>query len=164
MKKAYGKATRKIHHNPAFAGLDLISLDNNHTKEYNCNNDESTSFHLCSFRGLDYSPRGRTLVAMTPRNYIQKITKFKIFLNSLLFISLLGFCACSSKVQTNKLPNEKKFILPRDSNAKQELAINTKIKRDFEQSLKAFFKIKDKEQESIYDIGLKRGHFIEKKD
>lgn len=87
-----------------------------------------------------------------------------IFVSLLISISILSICACSSKVQTNKLPDDKKFILPKNSNSKQELTISTKIKRDFEQSLKAFFKVKDKEEENIYDIGLKRGHFVEKED
>ncbi|OCS15118.1 type IV secretion system protein [Campylobacter fetus subsp. venerealis] len=67
-----------MHQNPTKVGLDLISLDNNYTNKYNCNNDESSSFHLCSFRGIDYLPRGCRLVAKTPQNYIKKLSKFFI--------------------------------------------------------------------------------------
>ncbi|WP_235605996.1 P-type conjugative transfer protein TrbJ [Campylobacter fetus] len=75
------KATREIHHHsPTKVGLDLISLDNNYTNEYNCNNDESSGFHLCSFRGIDYLPRGCRLVAKTPQNYTKKLSKFFITL------------------------------------------------------------------------------------
>lgn len=148
-----------------YAGLDLISLDNNHTKEYNYNNDKLRSlrsFHLYFPESLNYLPRGCTLVAKTPKKYIQKIKS--IFVSFLISFSILSLCACSSKTQTNKLPDEKKFILPKSSDSKQELTISTEIKRDFEQSLKAFFKIKGEEEENIYDIGLKRGHFTQGND
>ncbi|WP_338439016.1 hypothetical protein CVIC9261_08725 (plasmid) [Campylobacter vicugnae] len=70
------KATREIHQNPTKVGLDLISLDNNYTNKYNCNNDESSSFHLCSFRGIDYLPRGCRLVAKTPYALYNKINDY----------------------------------------------------------------------------------------
>ncbi|WP_258058344.1 P-type conjugative transfer protein TrbJ [Campylobacter hyointestinalis] len=104
------KATREL--TPSKRGAKLVSLDNNHTKKYNYdnelmaqinhlnsevkfrlkvpalwrtpkelynknqsskNNDESSSFHLCSFRGIDYLPRGCRLVAKTPHALYNKI-------------------------------------------------------------------------------------------
>ncbi|WP_276883756.1 hypothetical protein [Campylobacter cuniculorum] len=82
----------------------------------------------------------------------------KLFLS---FVLILSFCACSSKVQTNKIPNQKNFVLPKNTDTK-ELFIKDEDKKGFEESLRAFFKFKDKEEESLYDIGLKRGHFIQK--
>ncbi|OCR84638.1 hypothetical protein CFT13S00388_09710, partial [Campylobacter fetus subsp. testudinum] len=58
------------------AGLDLISLDSKYTNEYNYNNDESGEFHLCSFRGIDYLPRGCRLVAKTPHILYNKIKDY----------------------------------------------------------------------------------------
>ncbi len=75
-KNTNQKATREIHQNPTKVGLDLISLDNNYTNKYNCNNDESSSFHLCSFRGIDYLPRGCRLVAKTPHALYNKINDY----------------------------------------------------------------------------------------
>lgn len=82
--------------------------------------------------------------------------KFIAFISLAFFIS-----ACSSKVQTNKIPDEKKYILPYNTQGK-EVKINTQNQKSFEEALRAFFKVKDEEQENIYDIGLKRGHFIQK--
>ncbi|WP_234446310.1 P-type conjugative transfer protein TrbJ [Campylobacter fetus] len=75
-KNTNQKATREIHQNPTKVGLGLISLDNNYTNKYNCNNDESSSFHLCSFRGIDYLPRGCRLVAKTPHALYNKINDY----------------------------------------------------------------------------------------
>lgn len=78
----------------------------------------------------------------------------------LIFLNALLFLACSSKVQTNTLPDEKKYILPKNTSSK-EVKISDEGKKEFEQSLKEFFKVNEKEQENIYDIGLNRGYFKE---
>ncbi|ARE80657.1 hypothetical protein [Campylobacter helveticus] len=50
----------------------LISLDNNHTKKYNYSNDEVDGFHLCSFKGIDYSLQGCMTLWRTPHIIITK--------------------------------------------------------------------------------------------
>lgn len=68
MKKIFSllsKSHKKVSSKPCKAGLGSISLDNNYTRKYNCNNDETHNFHLCSFRSIDYLPRGCRLVAST---------------------------------------------------------------------------------------------------
>ncbi|WP_416861204.1 hypothetical protein [Helicobacter ganmani] len=94
--------------------------------------------------------------------------------NILLFISLfsmLFIAGCSSKVQTNKLPDSKKYHLP-TTNTNQTLNIDKKEKDSFESALQDFF-LKDFTYEEIngtglkrkipnkdiYQIGLERGHF-----
>lgn len=76
---------------------------------------------------------------------------------------------CSSKVQTNKLPDSKKYHLP-TTTTNQALNIDKKEKDSFESALQDFFskdfvyeevngvrsKIPNKD---IYQIGLERGHF-----
>ena len=45
---------------------------------------------------------------------------------SLIFACLAFFVACSSKVQTNKIPNEKKYNLPKISSGElKEQALNS---------------------------------------
>lgn len=84
---------------------------------------------------------------------------------------LLAFlvAGCSSKVQTNKLPDSKQYHLP-IVNSERALSINKKEKDSFESVLEDFFskdftyeevngekrKILNKD---IYQIGLERGHF-----
>ena len=92
--------------------------------------------------------------------------------NILLFACLLSafvVAGCSSKVQTNKLPDSKKYHLP-IVNSERTLSINKKEKDSFESALEDFFlqdfvyeevngvrsKILNKD---IYQIGLERGHF-----
>lgn len=94
--------------------------------------------------------------------------------NILLFIglfSMLFIAGCSSKVQTNKLPDSKKYHLP-TTTTNQTLDIDKKEKDSFESVLQDFFlqdftyeedngiglkrKIPNKD---IYQIGLERGHF-----
>lgn len=73
-----------------------------------------------------------------------------------LALSCLFFLnACSSKVQTNELPNEKKYFLPKTSQNK-ELKIDSKILDDYDLALKDFFNFKQKEEEkNIYKIGMR---------
>lgn len=63
--------------------------------------------------------------------------------------------ACSSKVQTNKLPDEKKYNLPQTKNYKKA-EISDEIINDFDNSLKAFFKYKEKieDNKNIYKTGM----------
>lgn len=92
--------------------------------------------------------------------------------NILLFACLLSafvVAGCSSKVQTNKLPDSKQYHLP-IVNSERTLSINKKEKDSFESALEYFFlqdfvyeeangvrsKIPNKD---IYQIGLERGHF-----
>lgn len=81
--------------------------------------------------------------------------------NILLLTFLIA--GCSSKVQTNKLPDSKKYHLP-IVNSERALSINKKEKDSFESVLEDFF-LKDFAYEGkilnkdIYQIGLERGHF-----
>lgn len=93
--------------------------------------------------------------------------------NILLFVCLFSIlvAGCSSKVQTNKLPDSKKYHLP-TTNTNQTLNIDKKEKDSFENALQDFF-LKDFTYEEIngaglkrkipnkdiYQIGLERGHF-----
>lgn len=92
--------------------------------------------------------------------------------NILLFACLLSafvVAGCSSKVQTNKLPDSKQYHLP-IVNTEQTLSISKKEKDSFESALQDFF-LKDFINEEvngekrkilnkdIYQIGLERGHF-----
>lgn len=81
----------------------------------------------------------------------------------LLILSLLAllFSACSGKVQTNPLPQEKKFHLPTNSSNSKVNVVSEKDKDDFDTFASEFFN-KDKQDElnkSIYYIGIQRGHF-----
>ena len=67
---------------------------------------------------------------MTPQNiklFKHTKRKSKVFLSLFLALPLL-FSACSFKTQTNKLPDETKYILPRNSNTNQELRIGEENK------------------------------------
>ncbi|MBX7491240.1 hypothetical protein [Helicobacter turcicus] len=99
------------------------------------------------------------LVARTTRNVI--VSNFKTLLKLSLIITLsLTFSACSSKVQTNKIPQSTKYHLPNTSITLKS-SVDENTKRDFENTLNAFFKTNEKgELESnIYKVGIQRGHF-----
>ncbi|EJE0943342.1 hypothetical protein M4P98_001727 [Campylobacter upsaliensis] len=65
-------------------GLGLVSLDSNHTNEYNYDNDELYSIQLCSFKGIDFSHKGSSLMANTLRQLYNKSTNsLKSFRKSL---------------------------------------------------------------------------------
>ncbi|ECK2550133.1 hypothetical protein FQW77_08640 [Campylobacter jejuni] len=80
--------------------------------------------------------------------------KIIVAINSLIFILL--FSACSSKVQTNDLPNDKKYILP-TKNFNKEVAIDVQVLEDFDLTLKDFFKTKEKQEDetNIYKTGMR---------
>ncbi len=65
--------------------------------------------------------------------------KMRFFAMNLLIA--MSFCACSSKVQTNKIPDDKKYILPKNTSAK-ELRLNTQSQNSFEEALRTFLRLK----------------------
>ncbi|MBX7491248.1 hypothetical protein [Helicobacter turcicus] len=60
-------------------GQGSISLDNNYTKKYNCDYDETKGFHLSSFWGIDYLPQGATC-GKHPIKLYPKLLLISIFL------------------------------------------------------------------------------------
>ncbi|CAD7289533.1 hypothetical protein LMG7974_01610 [Campylobacter majalis] len=98
----------------------------------------------------------------------------------ILFITVIAllFMGCSGKVQTNKIPNEKRWNLP-SSSQKYNASISAKQIADFEEYSAEFFnqtigtnKGLNKnssrnyngsgDELDIYGVGLNRGHFSEK--
>lgn len=80
----------------------------------------------------------------------------------ILALSLaIFFSACSFKTQTNKLPESKKYHFPTNTQEKSH-SVSEASKNEYEQALRAFFGVKNTDEQSIYEIGLKRGHFNEK--
>ena len=87
-----------------------------------------------------------------------------ILLTSCICTGLLG--GCSSKVRTNKIPNEKKYTLPKKtSNELKEQALDSKELQGYSQALEEFFKRKFKQDEEkdeifdVYQIGIDKGYF-----
>ncbi|OCS21968.1 hypothetical protein CFVI97532_07145 [Campylobacter fetus subsp. venerealis cfvi97/532] len=92
-----------------------------------------------------------------------------------LFIAIFAliFVGCSGKVQTNKIPNEKKWNLSAETK-KYNPSINTKYISEFEEYASDFFRQNigtnsglrknygNDEELDIYGVGLNRGHFSEK--
>lgn len=75
----------------------------------------------------------------------------------LLSLALL-FSACSSKVQTNKIPNDKRYNLPLNSNYK-EPKMNEMEKEKFNLTLQDFFSPKEKieDEANLWKTGM--GYF-----
>lgn len=75
----------------------------------------------------------------------------------LLSFTLL-FNACSSKVQTNKIPNDKKYNLPLNSNYK-EPKLDEMQKEKFNLALQDFFTPKEKieDEANLWKMGM--GYF-----
>ncbi|EAK3496106.1 hypothetical protein ABZL51_001622 [Campylobacter jejuni] len=67
-----------------------------------------------------------------------------------------SFIACSSKVQTNDIPNDKKYFLPSETSNK-EVKIDPQILEDFNLALKDFFNYKEKKEneQNIYKTGMR---------
>ncbi len=84
---------------------------------------------------------------------------------SLIFACLAFFVACSSKVQTNKIPNEKKYNLPKISSGElKEQALNSRELQSYSIALEEFFKAKKQDEEKeepldIYQVGIEKGYF-----
>lgn len=86
---------------------------------------------------------------------------------SLIFVVAFIFIGCSGKVQTNKIPDDKKYSIPTNYqhiNDKEQLLEIEKVKYD--EYAKDFFKVQKQEEinRSIYYIGINRGHFDEEKN
>ncbi|HEE9532893.1 TPA: hypothetical protein R8E37_001471 [Campylobacter coli] len=86
---------------------------------------------------------------------MKNIINFSFFAFLMIILS-----ACSSKVQTNKLPDEKKYNFPQSKNYKKA-KIGDEIVNDFDNSLKDFFKYKEQfeDNKNIYKTGM--GYFYE---
>ncbi|BEJ76125.1 hypothetical protein RMP56_001749 [Campylobacter jejuni] len=67
-----------------------------------------------------------------------------------------SFIACSSKVQINDIPNDKKYFLPSETSNK-EVKIDPQILEDFNLALKDFFNYKEKKEneQNIYKTGMR---------
>lgn len=85
------------------------------------------------------------------------------------FMFVFVFTACSGYVQTNKLPNNVKYNLPKksSSNLRNE-TLNTKELSEFSATLEEFFGKKrisndnndeEAEQRGIYQIGIEKEYF-----
>ena len=84
------------------------------------------------------------------------------------FMFVFVFTACSGYVQTNKLPNNVKYNLPKksSSNLRSE-SLNTKELSEFSATLEEFFgkkRISDDSEEAvevrgIYQIGIEKEYF-----
>ena len=86
----------------------------------------------------------------------------KLLSVSIIFaVAFIGY-GCSGKVQTNKMPEKKIFHLP-TTHKKIEVGISNEVLQDYEKTLQDFFKTKnpDINEESIYKVGMDRGHFNE---
>lgn len=88
--------------------------------------------------------------------------KFLIFISTIGVIGLVlvAFSACSSRTQTNKLPNDTIYHLP-ESTRNQIAAIASPLKDDYDEALMQFFKVREQEEEekNIFDVGLKGKYF-----
>ena len=85
----------------------------------------------------------------------------RIFGFTLSLICILTFAACSGKVQTNPIPNPKKYRLP---HSVEILTTEVKAKyiEDYDEYARNFFNARVVQlKKSIWSIGLERGHFNE---
>lgn len=86
---------------------------------------------------------------------------------SLVLVLTFIFIGCSGKVQTNKIPDDKRYSLPKNYkqlNDREQLLEIEKVKYD--EYARNFFKVQKNEEieRSIYYIGISRGHFDEKQN
>lgn len=86
---------------------------------------------------------------------------------AILCLSSLVFFGCSGKVQTNKIPNDKKYHLPKKvQNSTEEYPMDSKVVQSYSVALEEFFKTKKADEDApvvldIYQVGLDRGYFNE---
>ncbi|SQC36418.1 Uncharacterised protein [Helicobacter fennelliae] len=83
---------------------------------------------------------------------------------SMLAISLAFlFIACSGKVQTNKIPNETKYYLPKGVKTSDKVALDSKELQSYSLALEKFFKrnvkADEEKKQDIYQTGIERGYF-----
>ncbi|EAH8851392.1 hypothetical protein CDJ58_07075 [Campylobacter lari] len=73
-----------------------------------------------------------------------------------ILLNILFFIGCSSKVQTNDIPNEKKYFLPKN-NSNSEVKIDSNVLIDYDKTLEIFFNVKKNEEEKkdIYKTGMR---------
>lgn len=70
--------------------------------------------------------------------------------------------SCSGKVQTNPIPESKKYTLPSYKASEQRLIEEVPVVyiQDYDRYAKEFFKAdKNKYEKNIFSIGLERGHY-----
>lgn len=80
----------------------------------------------------------------------------------MLFITFF-MLGCSGKVQTNKIPNETKYFLPKEVEVKQ-VGLDSKELQTYSFALDEFFKREiqsddDEKKQDIYQKGIQRGYF-----
>lgn len=80
----------------------------------------------------------------------------------MFFITFFMF-GCSGKVQTNKIPNETKYFLPKEVQVK-EVGLDSKELQTYSLALDEFFKREiynddDEKKQDIYQKGIQRGYF-----
>lgn len=93
--------------------------------------------------------------------------KFLTILSLIIIAVFIG--GCSGYVQTNKLPNNVKYNLPKKKSASlRSEALNTKELTDFSNALEEFFGKKrivindndeEAEKKGIYQIGIEKEYF-----
>ncbi|OEZ15048.1 hypothetical protein [Campylobacter jejuni] len=85
----------------------------------------------------------------------------KIVNSGFLFLLIAVFLGCSGKVQTNPIPEPKKYSLPKIGWEDRLITeVPKKYIEDYDNYAKNFFKADPKEyKRSIWSIGLERGHY-----
>lgn len=81
-----------------------------------------------------------------------------------IFITLF-FLGCSGKVQTNKIPDDKKYNFPMEYETNLDITTTlNKEKAKYNDYAKDFFKVEQRKEinKSIYHIGMQKGYFNEK--
>ncbi|GAD17834.1 hypothetical protein [Helicobacter fennelliae] len=85
----------------------------------------------------------------------------KVFISAIPLAFL--FIACSGKVQTNKIPNETKYYLPKGAKTSDKVALDSKELQSYSLTLEEFFKrnvkADEEKKQDIYQTGIKRGYF-----
>lgn len=86
-------------------------------------------------------------------------------MKNIIFLILPFFIACSGYVQTNKIPDETKYFLPKQTKNSNNI-IKAEELESFSLHLQNFFKTKnnvenenENEKINIYDVGIKKGYF-----
>lgn len=76
---------------------------------------------------------------------------------------IYSFNACSGKVQTNKIPNNTKYHIPKNQKKEQANTLDSKELQSYSIALEEFFKRKTQDDEEkkqdIYQIGIEKGYF-----
>lgn len=90
----------------------------------------------------------------------------KVFFALMICFSFFAFSACSGKVQTNKIPNDSKYVLPKLTKKEKIEYVQTQELQDFSIFLEKFFGQKrsitennENANEDFFQIGIDRKYF-----